>query len=241
MIMKKIFYLVLCGLMFTVDTNAQMVTSQEVEEVANTVYGIDKDDLGWKERAKEAVDKGIISLDQNNALQYTEVINCNNTSKEQLYVILNYWFTQTFNDANSVIKLNDKELGTIIGQGYLDVAKHIGGMNIYDVSIRPIIKCDIKPGKIRVTYTVQAFEVTKTEGGGGWGGLFNNRNQIQKVTSNWPFAMTYPFVEKPKMQYKAPKATSKGLIMAAVMSEVLLNKIKKAVQDGISGNETDEW
>lgn len=30
-----------------------------------------------------------------------------------------WWFTATFNDANSVIKLNDKELGTIIAQGYV--------------------------------------------------------------------------------------------------------------------------
>ncbi len=76
--------------------------------------------------------------------------------KEQLYVILNYWFTATFNDANSVIKLNDKELGTIIGRsGLVDgISEHLGGMSRYKVSITPIIKLDIKDTKIRITYNL---------------------------------------------------------------------------------------
>lgn len=86
-------------------------------------------------------------------------------TKAQLYVLLNYWFTATFNDANSVIKLNDKELGTIIAQGYVaNIAQHAGGSNAYNVSIKPIIKCDIKDGKVRVTYTVPFYSVTKI----GW-------------------------------------------------------------------------
>ena len=49
---------------------------------------------------------------------------------------LNYWFTATFNDANSVIKLNDKESGVIIASGYIaDIAGHAGGTNSYNVSI----------------------------------------------------------------------------------------------------------
>ena len=49
-------------------------------------------------------------------------------------MLLNYWFTATFNDANSVIKLNDKELGTIIAQGFVEsIAEHSGGINSYNV------------------------------------------------------------------------------------------------------------
>lgn len=58
-------------------------------------------------------------------------------------------------------------LGTIIAQGYeADIAQHAGGSNAYNVSIEPIIKCDVKDGKVRVTYTVPFYSVTKMIGGG---------------------------------------------------------------------------
>jgi hypothetical protein len=71
-------------------------------------------------------------LDKNNAITYTQVIPAEGKTKEQLYVLLNYWFAATFNDANSVIKLNDKKLGTIIAQGFVEsIAEHSGGTNSY--------------------------------------------------------------------------------------------------------------
>lgn len=89
-----------------------------------------------------------LALDKNNSLTYTQVIECGEQTKEKLYVTLNHWFVESFNDANSVIQLNDKEEGVIIGKGYLsDIAGHLGGMNAYNVSVHPIIKVDIKDKK----------------------------------------------------------------------------------------------
>ena len=100
-----------------------------------------------------------MTLDKNNAITYTQVIPAEGKTKDQLYVLLNYWFTATFNDANSVIKLNNKELGTIIAQGFLEsIAQHAGGTNAYNVNLRPVIKCDIKDNKVRVTYTMDKIE-----------------------------------------------------------------------------------
>ena len=50
-----------------------------------------------------------LALDKNNSLTYTQVIECGEQTKEKLYVTLNHWFVESFNDANSVIQLNDKE------------------------------------------------------------------------------------------------------------------------------------
>ena len=45
-----------------------------------------------------------------------------------------------------------KEAGCIIAQGAVEgIATHTGGANKYNVSIRPIIRVDIKEGKCRVT------------------------------------------------------------------------------------------
>nr|WP_298073966.1 DUF4468 domain-containing protein [uncultured Bacteroides sp.] len=93
-------------------------------------------------------------------------------TKDELYVLLNYWFTATFNDANSVIKLNDKELGSIIAQGYVaDIAQHAGGTNSYNVNLRLVIKCDIKDGRVRVTYTIPFYSVNVAVGEGWIGAL----------------------------------------------------------------------
>ncbi len=238
--MKKKLLMLVLATSFMNTANAQMIRVEELETKACNEYGLDPKKPKWEDKAKELVTKGVVALDKNNAITWTEVIDCGEATKSQLYVILNYWFTQSFNDANSVIKLNDKELGTIIGQGYIDrVAEHMGGMNQYKVSIKPVIKADIKDKKVRITYTIQAFEIEK-ESGGGILGKINNSKTVTFV-SNWPIEKTYPFVEKPEKDYRAPKSTSKGLIMAATYSEVLMDKIKAALQEGISGNENDAW
>ena len=112
------------------------------EEYAKEKYG-----EKWDDAAKNLASS--LELDKNNALTYVQVIDAPNKSKDQLYVLLNYWFSATFNDANSVIQLNDKELGTIIAQGFVEgIAQHTGGMNSYNVHLKPVIKCDIKDNKI---------------------------------------------------------------------------------------------
>ena len=111
--------------------------SEELEKYAKEKFG-DK----WENAAANIGSQ--LSLDKNNSLTYTQVIECGEQTKEKLYVTLNHWFVESFNDANSVIQLNDKEAGVIIGKGYVaGIAGHTGGMNAYIVSIHPIIKVDI--------------------------------------------------------------------------------------------------
>lgn len=72
----------------------------------------------WKKYAKEKFgDKWVdaaanigsqLALDKNNSLTYTQVIECGEQTKEKLYVTLNHWFVESFNDAKLVIQLNDK-------------------------------------------------------------------------------------------------------------------------------------
>lgn len=231
--MKKVILLFLT-VFCTVAVNAQLLRTDELEKYAKEKYG-DK----WVEAASNIASQ--VSLDKNDALTYTQVIEAPGKTKDQLYVILNYWYTATFNDANSVIKLNDKADGCIIGQGYItDIAAHAGGANAYDVSIRPIIKTDIKDGKIRVTYTVPAYDVIVTSGGGILGAIsagLGSKVNTTKSEENWPLDTCYPFAKK-----DAHKKTScKALVMAHAFSNVIMDKIEEAVKHGVSGNETDNW
>ncbi len=166
------------------------------------------------------------------------MIDCGESTKEQLYVTLNYWFTATFNDANSVIKLNDKETGVIIAEGYVaGIANHTGGTNSYNVNIRPIIKVDIKDNRIRVTYTVQYYDVNIAIGGGFIGALSNTATKISN--EKWGLETCYPFTEKD--EHKSKKTSSKALVMTHDYSNVIMDKIEEAVKNGLVGNENDDW
>lgn len=228
--MKKIFALfAVC--FFAISASAQLLRAEELEKYAKEKYG-DK----WNDAAANLGSQ--ITLDKNNAITYTQVIPAEGKTKDQLYVLLNYWFTATFNDANSVIKLNDKELGTIIAQGFVEgIAQHAGGANTYNVSIKPVIKCDIKDSKIRVTYTVPYYSVIKMIGAGIMGALGGNRTPPVRSDENWGIDTCYPFAAKDSHK----KTSSKALVMAHAYSMVVMDKIEEAITNGLSGNESEDW
>lgn len=230
--MKRIIFSILVGFM-TVSVSAQLMRSEELEKYAKEKYG-DK----WGDAAENLGSQ--LTLDKNKSLTYTQVIDCGEQTKEQLYITLNHWFVESFNDANSVIQLNDKDAGVIIGKGYLaDIAGHLGGMNAYNVSIHPIIKVDIKDKKIRVTYTVQCYDVEKSVGGGVMSAFSNGSTKPTLSTEKWTLDTCYPFAQKDA--HKAKKTSSKALVMAHAYSNVIMDKIEEAVKNGLVGNESDNW
>lgn len=234
--MKK---MILAGLMIisSLNMSAQLMRAEELESYAEKQYG-----KKWTDVAANLKQESTILLDKNNSLTYVQVVEAQGRSAEQLYKTLNYWFTATFNDKNSTIKLNDKEGGCIIAQGSVEgIATHSGGNNKYDVSIRPIIRVDIKDGKCRVTYSIQSYTVKKTKGG-GLIGQFNKAlgagNDEQEQFETWPLDQTYPFAEKDA--FGAKKTSSKAIIMTYCYSQIVLDKIESAIKDGMT-NEDSDW
>lgn len=158
--MKKILLALMSVIYVSSSLNAQILRTEELEKYAKEKYG-----EKWVDAADNLGSQ--LTLDKNQAITYTQVIPAEGKTKEQLYVLLNYWFTATFKDANSVINLNDKELGSIIAQGFVKgIAEHTGGANAYQVNLQPVIKCDIKDNKVRVTYTIPFYTIVKAVGGG---------------------------------------------------------------------------
>ena len=243
---KNVFLLILSAFLFCGYTavQAQVMKAADLEKYAKQKYG-DK----WLDAAKNLA--GTLTLDKNESLTYQQVVEAPGKTKQQLYVALNYWSTATFKD-NNAITLNDKEAGCIIISSTIkNIAEHMGTISKYSVSITPIIRLDIKEGKIRVTYTVQNYDVLDDISGGWFGVAADDKNKSyadakrkadDKTNPNlwdeqWEIARHYPFVEKDSKK----RTCAKALVMTHAYSNAIMDKVEEAVKNGIVGNDDDEW
>ncbi len=244
--MKKRLFLMMAAILTfcgTVTIQAQVMKSADLEKYAKQKYG-DK----WLDAAANLA-KGL-TLDKNESLTYQQIIESPGKSKQQLYVALNYWVTATFKDKQA-ITLNDKEAGCIIvTASIVDIARHVGTVNKYSVSIAPVIRLDIKDGKVRVTYTVQTYDVL-ADISGGWLTAIeadnktfgdSKRKKDDKTNpylydSQWEIAKHYPFVEKDAQK----RTCAKALVMTHAYSNAIMDKVEEAIKNGIVGNEDDDW
>ncbi len=229
-----------CG---TVVAQAQVMKAADLEKYAKQRYG-DK----WLDAAKNL--SADLTLDKNESLTYQQVIEAPGKTKQQLYVALNYWATATFQDKQA-ITLDDKEAGCIIISSTIpNIVEHTGTVNAYSVSITPVIRLDIKDGKVRVTFTVQNYDIL-ADVSGGWLSLADpdqrtygdsKRKREDKTNANlydqqWEIARHYPFVEKDAQK----RTCAKALVMTHAYSNAIMNKVEEAIKNGIVGNEDDDW
>ena len=224
-------------------TQAQVMKAADLEKYAKERYG-DK----WIEAAKNLASG--LTLDKNQSLTYQEVIEAPGKTRQQLYVALNYWATATFKDKQA-ITLNDKEAGCIIISATIpDIVRHTGTLNKYSVSITPVVRIDIKDAKIRVTYTVQNYDIL-ADISGGWLSMSDSddrtygdakRKKDDKTNANlydeqWEIARHYPFMEKDAQK----RTCAKALVMTHAYSNAIIDKLEEAIKNGLVGNEDDEW
>ena len=232
--------LILCG---TMGAQAQIMKAADLEKYAKQRYG-DK----WLDAAMNLSSQ--IQLDKNESLTYQQVIPAPGKTKKQLYVQMNYWATATFKDKQA-ITLNDKEEGCIIISSTIsDIVQHTGTLNKYSVSITPVIRIDIKDERLRVTYTVQSYDIL-ADISGGWLSFptsddrtygDSKRKKDDKTNANlydeqWEIARHYPFVEKDPQK----RTCAKALVMTHAYSNAVIDKIEEAIKNGIVGNEDDDW
>ena len=224
--------------------NAQVMKAADLEKYAKQRYG-DK----WLDAAKNLA--STLTLDKNESLTYQQIIETPGKTKQQLYIALNYWSTATFKD-NNAITLNDKESGCIIISSTIkNIAEHMGTISKYSINITPIIRLDIKNDKVRVTFTVQNYDVLDDISGGWFGVALDDKNKSYADTKRkaddktnpnlydeqWEIARHYPFVEKDSKK----RTCAKALVMTHAYSTAIIDKIEEALKNGIVGNDDDDW
>ena len=224
-------------------SQGQVMKASDLEKYAKNRYG-DK----WLDAAANLASG--TQLDKNESLTFQEVVEAPGKTKQQLYVALNYWATATFKDKQA-ITLNDKDAGCIIVSSTIpNIVEHTGTINKYSVSITPVIRLDIKDGKVRVTYTVQNYDILSDQSGGWLSPIESDkrtygdskRKAEDKTNANlyndqWEIAHHYPFVEKDPQK----RTCAKAFVMTHAYSNAIIDKVEEAVKNGIVGNEDDDW
>ena len=231
--MKRLFLLVLT-LIFASEANSQIITSQDVDNAISEIYGIQpKTGKEYMELADKLMTE--FPLDQNQQISFTTVIDAPNKTKDELFTMLNNWFVASFNSGKSVIQMTDKEQGVIIAKGYLSgVGSRIGFSKSVSVGEYIIIRLDIKDAKIRLISSIQEYYMDTSVGVGQV--LFGGA-ALSDI--EFPVYKGYPFDTKSYKNYRREAAI--GYVGGIVYSKVLVDKIDKAINLGITGTEDNDW
>jgi hypothetical protein len=86
-------------------------------------------------------------------ITFFKVIQTDSVGKEALFAVINEWFASTYNSANDVIQMNDKQAGTIIGRGSVDYYCQDVFSRCYDGYLEYTIKAFVKDNRYKVELT----------------------------------------------------------------------------------------
>ena len=86
-------------------------------------------------------------------LKFEKVIQSDSIAKSLLFTSINDWFATTYNSANDVIQMSDKDAGTIIGNGSMDYSKKGMSYGCYSGYITYTIKVYVRENRFKVVLT----------------------------------------------------------------------------------------
>lgn len=94
-------------------------------------------------------------------LNFEKVIQADSVDKQSIFIALKEWFGMNFVSAKSVIEVEDKEAGLIIGNSITPYSKGGLSYSAYDGNLKYTLKIQIKDNRFKVSVTNFLHEGTK--------------------------------------------------------------------------------
>jgi len=98
-------------------------------------------------------------------LTFSEIVDVENTSKDDLFTRINMWFVSSFRSADSVIQFSDKDSGVISGKYNADVFVGSQAMGEW-IKYSSTITIEIRDNRYRITLSEPSFRTTGNSFGG---------------------------------------------------------------------------
>lgn len=160
-----------------------------------------------------------LPTDQAGKLVYTEVIQVDSTSKDELFLRSKRFFAELFGGSTEAIKLEDRESGTMIGEGAFQISFIYMGLN-YNRLMLFTIKTECKDNRYR--YQVDNIHY-KDKGA---------TTETFTAEDYFSVANYYKNKGKPKPQNESTLKATQGNIAYT------LNMLKTMMQKPVSG---EDW
>ena len=214
-----------------VSAYSQLLTSEKLLNYKNSQYG----DTKWKQLALQIKDE--IPLNEEKDLVYISFVNVPGATAEDIFSTLKLWAVEKFSCSECAIKVMDKELRCIIIQDYIDKIIKKGETGLSDdVSLKPIIRIDIKDGKVRITCTNSTYYVREIT----YADIFTPvQNDLQPKISQ-----CYPLVKESDSDrsYITDKKTNcKALVLTHLSSLLYTKEIEDVLTNKVNSSNKEEW
>ena len=95
---------------------------------------------------------GILPLKEGK-VTYTDVVQLQGVTKEEMYNRVKHWFIDTYNSSNDVIQFDDKEHGEIIGKGCFRTVWNLRFYTSQSMNVWKTIKIQFKNDSFRYEIT----------------------------------------------------------------------------------------
>lgn len=224
--MRKNILFVIC--FFSVlATHAQIVDADALKTRKTQMFG----SKSWKSIATEIATH--LSLDDRKAINYVKVIDLPNNTESQLFEKAKRWANNTFNTSECMVRSIDDSNHSIIVQGYVNNAvEHIGGSNIYYINLRPIVRIQVKDERVRITFTMPAYNVHKEEKSGS---LFRPNSHSEEI---WDISKCYPFDRYSDLH---EITSAKALFMTHLCATKYMEIIEEVLRSNVLPNDNSDW
>lgn len=152
-------------------------------------------------------------------ITFTDVVYVDDstTTKDQLYSSAREWFARTFKSSQSVLQMDDKESGKLIGKGNLPIK---GGMYLADGRVDFTISIYLKDGRYK--YVITDFNHVSYKKGYSGGALEDVK----------PDCGTFNMMKKGWLQVKQ---TTKSTV------DNLLADLKKTMNKTATSTDDEDW
>lgn len=176
-----------------------------------------------KQKYEKYLSNGVFTI-ENDEIIVSRVIKDIRGDKNSNYIKVKNFFARKYKDANSVIQVDDKEAGIIIGKGYYkDLKSWVYMMTTYvSFNAYHIVRVDIKDDRVRVICNASDYDYNPQ------GGSY----QSVKIVDYAPIT-DKRFIDKGKQ-------TEAFLNLITRMSNTI-DEIEDSLKTGIISTENSDW